>query len=93
MRLSRPCYDKFHRCPGWVGGGPRYPRGESRCGSGRINAYDARLWKWRFWPCNTCDVVVWPYVTRYLSLPWLIAEARSALREVAYRWQTRGWRR
>lgn len=23
MRISRPCYDKPHRCPGWAGGGVR----------------------------------------------------------------------
>lgn len=69
MRLSRGCYDKYHRCPGWVGGGPRYAK-VHRCDNGHIQVdYDAVLWKWRFWPCNTCDVVVWPWMTRWLS-PW-----------------------
>ena len=68
MRLSRPCYDKIRRCPGWVGGGPKYPRGESRCHNGRIRVdFGARLWKWRFWPCDTCDVVIWPYAIRWFS--------------------------
>jgi hypothetical protein len=89
MRLSRPCYDKFHRCPGWNGGGPHYAR-RHRCDDGRIQVdHDARLWKWRFWPCNRCDVVVWPYMTRWLSVFHLAHEARRAAREVAYRWRTR----
>lgn len=36
-RLSRTCYDKAHRCPGWVGGGLRWPKGESRCDNGHIH--------------------------------------------------------
>jgi hypothetical protein len=90
VRISRPCYDKFHRCPGWVGGGPRHPRGESRCDGGRINVdYQNRMWKWRAWSCNTCDVVVLPYASRWLSVPWWIRETRYAAREVAYRWRNR----
>jgi hypothetical protein len=34
-RLSRPCYDKPHRCPGWAGGGLKYPKTD-RCDGGRI---------------------------------------------------------
>lgn len=67
MRLSRLCYDKAHRCPGWNGGGNHYPKGVSRCEGGRINLYDKRLWRWRFHRCDTCNVVTWPYVTRYLD--------------------------
>lgn len=90
MRISRPCYDKFHRCPGWIGGGPRYPRGKSRCDGGRIQVdYNAPLWRFRTWPCNTCNVVVLPYATRWLSAPWWTGEARSAAREIAYRWRNR----
>jgi hypothetical protein len=89
MRLSRPCYDKFHRCPGWIGGGPRYAR-RTRCDNGHIQVrYDARLWKWRFWPCNRCDVVVWPYAIRWFSAFNLAYEARRTVRELAYRWRTR----
>ena len=37
-RISRPCYDKPHRCPGWAGGGAKYPKGyESRCDNGSIH--------------------------------------------------------
>jgi hypothetical protein len=90
VRISRPCYDKFHRCPGWIGGGPRYPRHDSRCDGGRIQVdYDAPLWRFRTWRCNTCDVVVLPYATRWLSVPWLLAETRCWLRDLPYRWRHR----
>lgn len=36
IRLSRTCYDKAHRCPGWAGGGMKYAKGGSRCDNGRI---------------------------------------------------------
>lgn len=86
MRLSRGCYDKFHRCPGWNGGGPKYPQ-RRRCNGGRIQVnYEARLWRFRFWRCNRCNVVVWPYATRYLS-PWEIAS------DVKYWWRNRQYHR
>lgn len=70
-RLSRPCYDKFHRCPGWAGGGDTYAR-VRRCKDGRIQVdYDDRWWAWKFWPCDTCNVLVLPYHSRKLSVPWL----------------------
>lgn len=34
-RLSRLCYDKAHRCPGWAGGGGRSAQ-RDRCENGRI---------------------------------------------------------
>lgn len=85
MRLSRGCYDKFHRCPGWVGGGPRYPRGGSRCPAGHIQVdYEAALWRFRFWPCDSCDVLVWPYATRWLSVPYWWQAIRRQAREESY---------
>lgn len=83
IRLSRGCYDKFHRCPGWIGGGPKYAK-VKRCKDGRIEVdYDNRWWAWKFWPCDTCNVLVWPYHTRKLSLPWWKFE-------LTYRYE--GWR-
>ena len=35
-RLSRPCYDKAHRCPGWAGSAMRSPKGPGACNGGRI---------------------------------------------------------
>lgn len=36
MRLSRPCYDKPHRCPGWAGGGWKSGNDKHPCNSGSI---------------------------------------------------------
>ena len=72
MRFSRLCYDKAHRCPGWNGGGPKFAK-RKRCSGGHIaGVWDGSVthWKWRFLRCNMCDVVTWPYVTRYLSIPY-----------------------
>ena len=38
MRISRPCYDKPYRCPGWAGGGMRYAKVD-RCSNGRTDIY------------------------------------------------------
>ncbi len=35
MRISRGCYDKYHRCPGWAGGGNKYAKVD-RCNNGRL---------------------------------------------------------
>lgn len=66
-KYSRPCYDKYHRCPGWAGGGWKY--GENHmCDNGRINVdYEDRWWKWKTHRCRVCDVVVLPYMVRYTS--------------------------
>lgn len=72
MRVSRPCYDKMHRCPGWAGGGMKFAK-VTRCRDGRIVGYTGagRMWKWRFLRCNKCDVAVLPYVTRYVDPAWI----------------------
>jgi hypothetical protein len=83
MRLSRPCYDKMHRCPGWAGGGMRYAKVD-RCADGRLHdpkrehIYEGRWWRWRFNRCDTCDVLVLPYVIRYVDPRWWGYVARSS---------------
>ena len=72
MRLSRHCYDKPRRCPGWAGGGWTSAR-PSRCNNGFIDgAWDTNYWKqkWTFHRCNTCDVICWPIVVRWLDYTW-----------------------
>jgi len=72
VRLSRPCYDKMHRCPGWAGGGNRHARVQ-RCDNGRLRGsidgslYERRLWRWRFNRCTVCDVLVLPCAVRYVD--------------------------
>jgi hypothetical protein len=96
MRLSRPCYDKAHRCPGWAGGGWRLARME-RCYGGYVTA--RRPWltgldedypghpgehRWHFGHCNRCDVNTWPYVTRWLDLGYLSWRVRRAVDDWCY---------
>jgi hypothetical protein len=88
MRVSRPCYDKYHRCPGWAGGGIRRAR-RTRCPGGGYITYsftsygsdqEKRLWKWRFSQCPKCQVYVLPYMTRWLDYGW-------------WYWKLRDWKR
>jgi hypothetical protein len=75
MRLSRPCYDKYHNCPGWTGGG-MYHAKRHRCDNGKIHTTRKKLWRWRFHSCDTCNVVVLPYVTRWLDPSWFMWRIR-----------------
>lgn len=74
MRISRPCYDKCHRCPGWIGGGLKFAKVD-RCDNGKItfpfNKSFTFLGKYcrvtGFGHCNRCDVLVLPYSIRLLD--------------------------
>ena len=92
MRLSRPCYDKYWRCPGWAGGGWRYAR-NVLCDNGRIQVdwENPRGWKWRFHHCDTCNVTVFPYKTRYLDPAWWV-KTRVGLAILDWR-ADRKWRK
>lgn len=85
MRISRPCYDKMHRCPGWAGGGTRSARVD-RCADGRLvgtrngDLYAGRFWPLRFNRCDTCDVLVLPSAVRWVDPGW-------------WRWRVRWWLR
>jgi hypothetical protein len=80
----------MHRCPGWAGGGMRYAKVD-RCDNGRLrdpkreHIYEGRSWRWRFNRCDTCDVLVLPYMIRYVDPRWLAYAARSSVRELRYR--------
>lgn len=67
-RVSRPCYDKVRRCPGWAGGGERYARVQT-CDGGMLpwEIYYRRLWKWRTNRCPWCGLLVLPYMIRYVD--------------------------
>ena len=62
MRISRPCYDKRHRCPGWAGGGMLFAK-VTRCNGGYITYGQSR--------CNKCDVVVLPSFVRWADWRWV----------------------
>lgn len=92
MRISRPCYDKPHRCPGWIGGGDNFPK-KDRCENGSIifgpDGY-SRFWQFKFGKCTKCDVRTIPWVLTKLS-PW------RWRRGLKYRWWNyqarREWKR
>lgn len=70
MRISRPCYNKFHRCPGWAGGGTHSAK-VTRCEGGYLaGCYQKAGWKWRLNRCGTCRIIVLPYMTRWLDAGW-----------------------
>lgn len=70
MRISRHCYDKPHRCPGWAGGGWKFAK-VHHCDNGRIQIdYDDRWYKWQIHRCNTCDVRCLPIVVQWLDYRW-----------------------
>lgn len=102
MRLSRPCYDKPHRCPGWAGGGTHMSV-HDLCDGGRIRVrvplegYPGE-WEypsthpWRFGFCDMCDVRTWPWVTRRLDpgwWRWQVQHLRSRIGNWLY-WK--GWK-
>lgn len=69
MRISRPCYDKPHRCPGWAGGGTRYAKVQRCAGitGSMVDMYEKRFWQFRFNKHNECGVTVLPYAVRWLD--------------------------
>lgn len=71
MRISRPCYDKPHRCPGWAGGGALGAK-VYRCESGSLGdgMYDKKAWAFRFNRCKLCNLMVWPYVISRFDWRW-----------------------
>ena len=79
MRLSRPCYDKPHRCPGWAGGGARSARvyrctsengGGESLRAGRYYERGLLPWFLRFSYHRPCRTLVLPYVVRHLDPGW-----------------------
>jgi hypothetical protein len=75
VRISRPCYDKMHRCPGWAGGGMLSAK-VVRCDGGYIyrrergDIYVGRWWRFRINRCPTCGVYVLPFAVRWLDPRW-----------------------
>jgi len=77
MRISRPCYDKPHRCPGWAGGGWKFAKTQT-CASGQIVLWkigdSTRNWfspyDWRIGHCSTCGIYTIPFALRRLDPRW-----------------------
>lgn len=54
-----------------------------RCPGGFLEVdYDDPWWAWKFWPCDTCNVLVLPYHSRKFSIPWLLYELKWKLRNL-----------
>lgn len=62
--ISRPCYDKWWRCPGWTGGGMRYAK-KNRCNNGSV----ARI-RFGFGHCDICNTLTLPTWIRNLDWRW-----------------------
>ena len=91
MRLSRPCYDKPHRCPGWAGGGWKFGKVD-RCRNGSIRTSTGEypgVRRWRFGRCTKCDVVTWPYHIRLLDPSNYVMEARLRWQRLLWAWEDR----
>jgi hypothetical protein len=92
VRVSRPNYDKMHRCPGWSGGGMLYAK-VSRCDGGSlawngdeyVDIYAGRWCAWRVNRCSACGVYVLPSVVRWLDWRWLAYRLTTWLDDLA-RW-------
>jgi hypothetical protein len=88
FRVSRGCYDKYKRCPGWAGGGRRYAT-VRRCNDGFLPYYTAdgihvrRLWRWRVNRCPECRLWVLPYASKWADPSWL---------RWAVTWRLEDWR-
>lgn len=96
MYLRRHCYDKSWRCPGWAGGGWRYPRVE-RCDGGSLDIFSGDRPRWRavlrFSRCGKCDVRAIPLITRWLDPTWLKFWATRVPWRVRQWWECRQRRR
>jgi hypothetical protein len=82
VRISRPCYDKYWRCPGWAGGGTRYAE-VVRCDGGSLTTvidHESRWRIWRTYRCPQCGVYVLPYVIRYADPRWWVWQLRDLRR-------------
>ncbi len=103
-RLSRPCYDKPHRCPGWAGGGWKYAR-RDLCHGGSIRTRGMDIGYedgrpvvygeypgedvWRFGHCTDCNVRTWPFALRRLDPTYWRALIQSQILRLRWKWEDR----
>lgn len=95
MRISRPCYDKFQRCPGWAGGGMKHAK-KYRCENGSMAPFGGVYYKadgtlrgkrwrlWRFNKCPKCGVIVLPYMIRWIDPGYLLWKIPRAIGDWQY---------
>lgn len=82
VRISRPCYDKWRRCPGWAGGGDKYAK-EDRCDNGMLTGEHHEWTRWCWWVhihhCPKCGVFVLPAAVRYIDPTNWVAVSRHKI--------------
>jgi hypothetical protein len=94
--ISRPCYDKPRRCPGWAGGGWKGAEHllchekDGYSGYTNINFRD-RWWKWKTSKCDNCGVIVLPYAVRLTSLRSWWYEIRFFKHTMWFIWLETWW--
>lgn len=81
MRISRPCYDKYHRCPGRNGGGMHYAKVQ-RCERGMLDYPQGFWWRFKFNRCAECKVIVFPWAIRYADWTWLRREPSRLMQRI-----------
>ncbi|MGY0497113.1 hypothetical protein ACWZHB_01255 [Nocardia sp. FBN12] len=103
-KISRPCYDKSWRCPGWNGGGMRYAK-VAYCPSGYItwgmsraaleHLPSAEVSRYPAWnalgQCSKCDVRVLPAWVRQLDPTYWLGEIQRV--PIRARRRARWWLR
>lgn len=91
MRISRPCYDKYWRCPGWAGGGWKFAK-VNRCPTGaslaRVIDWEKR-WMWHWQQCPECKVWVMPYVFTNFAPSKIWWRMKWWVRDRIYAWKLR----
>lgn len=85
ISIRRACYDKPHRCPGWAGGGFRYPKdGKTICANGYFPYTDSRFDGWKLRRCTTCGTVRLPIHLKWLDPSWLAYWVPSKIEDWKY---------
>lgn len=92
MRLRRHCYDKPWRCPGWAGGGFRFPSDRRRiCDGGTLVRYWDKghhwLINWQFHRCEDCGTVALPIGIKWMDPAWLWWRGKRAVSDRYYDWR------
>lgn len=86
MRISRPCYNKPHRCPGWAGGGMRYAKVD-RCVNGYLpdEMCQQKFRRLKMHQCEACGVFVLPLAIQYVDPLWWHYKLFRVWSEIRYR--------
>lgn len=84
IHIRRACYDKPWRCPGWAGGGWRYPK-KTVCEGGSIGHYESKLAN-LFLPRRhaDCGTVRLPLIVKWVDPTWVLYIAYRKIQDWKY---------